>query len=488
MAQTKVGWRAYVVTQVVNAVDADAQAFITAAGITNLTQASAINTLVNDLKTYGLWTKMKALYPMVGGTATSHKFNLKDPRDLDAAFRLVFYGGMTHTSLGMVSNYTTSYADTRLTPSTSLSSLFSQHVSVYSQTSDASPVNTTNSIGEWQDSTKAMLMKIRSLSNVFSWEVGNGGTSVSNTDAKGFYLGSVVANNSVKLYKNNTNVATNTATFSGSLPTQIQPIGKNENKTFSFASIGDGLTDTEAANFYNSVQKFQTTLGRQIGSPIVSDTDAQAFLNAAGITDLGQANAVNTLVVDLKAAGVWTKMKALYPFVGGTATTHKWNLKDPRDLDAAFRLVFNGGWTHTATGAKPNGTTGYANTYLAPNAMGQNNIHASFYSRTDISGPYWDLGAYNAGGGVVIGLKYQSGSSLVYMNTKSADSMTDNNPTIGLYMGNRTSSTTNTLFRNGVIIVNGTKSSFTQRIPSGISSIRFSAIAIDFAQYRSPEP
>jgi len=308
MAQTKVGWRAYVVTQVVNAVDADAQAFITAAGITNLTQASAINTLVNDLKTYGLWTKMKALYPMVGGTATSHKFNLKDPRDLDAAFRLVFYGGMTHTSLGMVSNYTTSYADTRLTPSTSLSSLFSQHVSVYSQTSDASPVNTTNSIGEWQDSTKAMLMKIRSLSNVFSWEVGNGGTSVSNTDAKGFYLGSVVANNSVKLYKNNTNVATNTATFSGSLPTQIQPIGKNENKTFSFASIGDGLTDTEAANFYNSVQKFQTTLGRQIGSPIVSDTDAQAFLNAAGITDLGQANAVNTLVVDLKAAGVWTKM------------------------------------------------------------------------------------------------------------------------------------------------------------------------------------
>ena len=79
MTQTKVGWRAYVVTQVVNAVDADAQAFIAAAGITNLTQASAINTLVNDLKTYGLWTKMKALYPMVGGTAASHKFNLKDP-------------------------------------------------------------------------------------------------------------------------------------------------------------------------------------------------------------------------------------------------------------------------------------------------------------------------------------------------------------------------------------------------------------------------
>ena len=244
-------------TAITTVSDSSAIAFIAAAGITDVTQKNAINTLITDLKSAGIWTKMKALYPFVGGTPAQHRFNLKDPRDVDAAFRIVFYGGMTHTSLGMVSNYTTSYADTRLTPSTVLSSVFSQHVSVYSQTSDASPVNTTNSIGEWQDSTRAMLMKIRSLSNVFSWEVGNGGTSVSNTDGKGFYLGSVVANNSVKLYKNNTNVATNTTTFSGSLPTQMQPIGKNENKTFSFASIGDGLTDTEATAFYNAVQNIK---------------------------------------------------------------------------------------------------------------------------------------------------------------------------------------------------------------------------------------
>ena len=190
------------------------------------------------------------------------------------------------------------------------------------------------------------------------------------------------------------------------------------------------------------------------------DTDAQAFITAASITNPTQQSAINTLVTQLKTYGIWTKLKAVYPFVGGNASAHKFNLKDPRDLDAAYRLVFNGGWTHSSTGAKPNGTTGYANTFLAPNVMAQNNIHASFYSRTDISGSYWDLGAYNAGGGVVIGLRYQSGSSLVYMNTKSADSMTDNNPTIGLYMGNRTSSTSNTLFRNGVIIVNGNKSSF----------------------------
>ena len=52
----------------------------------------------------------------------------------------------------------------------------------------------------------------------------------------------------------------------------------------------------------------------------VSDTDAQAFLNAAFITSQTQANAINTLVTDLKTAGVWTKMMAIYPFVGGNAT------------------------------------------------------------------------------------------------------------------------------------------------------------------------
>jgi hypothetical protein len=94
------------------------------------------------------------------------------------------------------------------------------------------------------------------------------------------------------------------------------------------------------------------------------DPDAQAFITAAGITDNTQKTAINTLVVDMKGYGIWTKMKAIYPFVGGTATTHKWNLKNPLDTNAAFRLVFTGGWTHSSTGALPNGTNGYANTFF----------------------------------------------------------------------------------------------------------------------------
>jgi hypothetical protein len=195
-----------------------------------------------------------------------------------------------------------------------------------------------------------------------------------------------------------------------------------------------------------------------------TDTDAQAFITAAAITDTTQKSAINTLVTNLKSANIWTKMKAIYPFVGGSASQHKFNLKDPRDLDAAYRLLFNGGWTHSSTGALPNGTTGYANTFLAPNAMGQNSIHISYYSRTNISGIYIDMGSEDSNSYAEFILSYNAGSgvsSYVYMNTLASDYILDSNPTTGLFIGNRTSNSTNILFRNNTKVINGIKSSLT---------------------------
>jgi hypothetical protein len=128
------------------------------------------------------------------------------------------------------------------------------------------------------------------------------------------------------------------------------------------------------------------------------DSDAQAFITAAGITDTTQKSAINTLVVNLKAYGIWTKMKAIYPMVGGTATQHKWNLKDPRDLNAAFRLVFNGGWVHSSTGAKPNGTNAFAQTGIQPSTvLGLNNTHLSYFTTGFIdSTAVCMIGAFNS--------------------------------------------------------------------------------------------
>ena len=131
---------------------------------------------------------------------------------------------------------------------------------------------------------------------------------------------------------------------------------------------------------------------------LVVDPDAQAFIIAAGITNPLQITAINSLVMQLKAANVWTFLQAIYPIVGGTAATHKYNLKNPLDTDAAFRLNFTGGWTHAATGMTPNGTTGFADTNFDPNSdlLSYTSGTMGFYSRTANATDGVDLGATSA--------------------------------------------------------------------------------------------
>jgi hypothetical protein len=257
--------------------DPDAQAFITAAAITDNTQKNAINTLVVQLKADGLWSKMKAIYPIVGGTASTHKWNLKDPRDLDAAFRLTFATGWTHSANGMTPNGTTSYADTFLIPNTSMV-VNSAHLSYYSRTDSAIlneiPIGVSLNLGG-----NGLNLVIRRNTNVNSFRatsaIFSGVVDSTSTDSRGLTTGSITSSSSRKIYKNGTLLNTNSSTI-----TQVRSTGKIfigavnitdlggatffTNKECAFASIGDGLTDTESANLYTAVQAFQTTLSRQV--------------------------------------------------------------------------------------------------------------------------------------------------------------------------------------------------------------------------------
>jgi hypothetical protein len=253
------------------AYDADAQAFITATGISG-TNANAINTLVIDLKAANIWTKMKALYPMVGGTATAHKFNLKNPLDTDAAFRLVFSGGGTHSSNGYLPNGTNAYADTFLTPSVTLTSS-NNHLSIYNRTNTAA--NTGVDIGSYNAGSPFFycLFYTRFTGDLFL--LANGNTSfptTSNTNSQGMYIMSKISASNTSGYKNNTKVINNALSGTG-ISTQKIFIGASNNagtsgnfnnREIAFSSIGDGLTDAEALSFYNAVQTYQTTLGRQV--------------------------------------------------------------------------------------------------------------------------------------------------------------------------------------------------------------------------------
>jgi hypothetical protein len=436
------------------AVDPNAQAFITAAAITDPTQQSAINQLVVDLKGYSIWTKFKALYPFVGGTNSQHAWNLKDT----TTYKITWYGGVTSSANGILGNGTNGYGDTFLANNVMAQS--NAHISVYSRTNYQGTVSDIASYSNQFGS----FMYIRGGGNNFEGQV-NAGTrvNVSNTDSRGLFLITRTSAISQTGQKNTTqyvtaSVPTNHIASSFKLLRTGDASAEYSPRNLAFASIGDGLTDAEALNFYTAVQAFQTTIGRSIGTQTVSDADAQAFVTAADIQDQVEANAVNNLVIGLKADSLWTKFKALYPFVGGTAAQHKWNLKDPRDLDAAFRLVFNGGWTHSSTGALPNGTNAYADTKYIENVNGNlNSTHLSYYSRTNSNGTEVEIGARSS----VTNVDYNlleirtSGTTYFLSNQSGFTSVSDANSQ-GFYITNRQASNDIDGWKNGSKLVNGT--------------------------------
>jgi hypothetical protein len=248
--------------------DADAQTFITSAQITDTTQQLAINTLVKDLKTYNLWDKMLALYPFVGGTAFSHKFNLKDPRDVDAAYRLTFSTGWTHSSLGANPNGVNAYADTKLVPLTAFSN---NNISLgYYTRNIVSPSTEMGSANSGFFNGVYLIVNVNNVSyNRVASNTVQTFSSIGTTP--GFYYLTRITSQQFRYYRNNSLLATANINESGRTPNSMWIGGVNYGVSAeygggqcSFSYISIGLTDAELTNLYNAVQTFQTTLSRQV--------------------------------------------------------------------------------------------------------------------------------------------------------------------------------------------------------------------------------
>lgn len=258
--------RSFIEGEVATSNDIDAQAFIDAANITDPTQKSAINTLVISLKTNSIWDKFSSIYPFVGGTSTSHKFNLKDPQDTDISFRLSFLGGWTHSVNGIQPNGINGYANTFNTPS----ALNDTHLSIYSRTNSD---GLFNDIGNATNTTPNSII-IPKFSNSFFGHINqNANLSVSSTGSTGLFLVSRTASDQITLYKNGALITTS-STVSTSLPNlpllisawnqNPTTISRYSNRQLAFTTVGSGLIQSEVLALYNIIQTFQTTLGRQV--------------------------------------------------------------------------------------------------------------------------------------------------------------------------------------------------------------------------------
>lgn len=172
--------------------------------------------------------------------------------------------------------------------------------------------------------------------------------------------------------------------------------------------------------------------------------------NGVDLTET-QIEAFRMLVGGMYTTGTWQKCRAIYPFIGGSEYKHKWNIKDLRDLDVAFRLVYSGTITHSSNGMIGNGINGSANTFLLPQtSLNPTSSHLSFYSGTEstqTTNPI-EIGSRQIGGSLQYGLSIGTGSPQRTINSTTLNSSTyptqNVNTTLGFFLTTRTGTTLTT--------------------------------------------
>ena len=241
-------------------------AFATATAITDTTILGALNTFDLGLISNSLDTKMKAVYPMVGGTSTTCKYNFMNAVDSNSAFRLQFFGGGTFSNNGYQPNGTNAYADTFYSQTTQGDNVNSGHISYYSRTN-----SNGNEVEIGAAGTGNTLLRARTSGISYTLINQSGTTSFSDTDSLGFYVANRTALNVVNGWKAGVKKVTDTTSSSGltfyNLYLAALNISYSQNystKQCAFASIGSGLTDVEATTFSTLVQNMQITLSRNV--------------------------------------------------------------------------------------------------------------------------------------------------------------------------------------------------------------------------------
>jgi hypothetical protein len=358
----------------------DANNFLAAAGITGQVQSQAIYNLVVDLQTSGLWSKMKAVYPMV----TDNYNLLSYTEDFSNAL-------WSKTNTTITANSTTNpFGANTATKLIENSGSGSKYVAL-----------TTTSTTVSQTYTFSVYLKAAER----SWAIVG-----QDTLGTGYFW-----------------VNLSNGTFGSGAGTYLSR---------SITSAGNG--------WYKITVTYSAASTSANGIVFISSADGA--VNYTG-------NGTNGIFISSPQLELGTSTISAYQPILTTpsafmASQMKYNLKDPRDLDAAFRLTWSGGWTYSATGATPNGTNAFADTKLYPSDLPQDNNSFGFYSRTNIIAFQNDIGAsttYN------MAANFNPVGAFARNNSSAFGGFT-NADTTGFYYDSRILSTQHKLYKNGSVL------------------------------------
>jgi hypothetical protein len=189
-----------------------------------------------------------------------------------------------------------------------------------------------------------------------------------------------------------------------------------------------------------------TTYYYRVRAALGVDEDAVAFFGrvytAGGSLTYTEVTATQQLVADMKAASIWTPMKAIYPMVGASAAACAQNLKS-----SSFTGTFTSGWTFASTGVTPNGTSAYMDTAMNQSTnLSNDSVSLCYYSRTNSTLNAFDIGGNNGFPnyqGAQLALYYTGLGTIGHLNSYPTDSTvsTANTDTRAFYLASRISST-----------------------------------------------
>jgi hypothetical protein len=344
--------------------DPDYQAFITATGITQPTQSAALETLVSDLKSYGLWSKMKAIYPMV----TDKNNRLSDSQTL-------------------TNNWVAVSAS--VTPSASTAP---------DGTLTGFAINEGTGTGEHYINRNLIGSIITGSEYVVSF-YGKFQTRP--------WMGISVNGNDAWF-----NIQTGTTgSYTGSNATVTPaPNGWYRCALFFTASA---TVDPPNIEFH---------LADANGNFNYTGASSGSFLWGIQFENGNLLGPYRNTSANTEGNGFTT---------GSMLDQMKFNLRNPADTDAAFRLVYNGNWNPGYNGSKPDGVAAYADTKL--------NVRSNYSASNLAFGSYWNdyittnsnkyYGAYDAGGISMVSQKTTiiSGDQTGYMASFTGISATQGN-------------------------------------------------------------
>lgn len=253
-----------------SSVDPDAQAFITAASITDLTQQSAVNDFYTGLKLDGVYSLFNSLVIPIWGDSSKNKWNWINPVDSDAAHRMTFSGGFTHSFGSLIPNGSNAYANMHIKDNDISNVDF--HFSIITA---SNPSGLYDFGCQVNDFSKRTLLIANNGGTTYYAGYTNGFNSAASSSAGHFlvnyYDGSLGGSTAYHLYKNGSFInGTNTTSLSSAgLEFYLCALNENGsvkagsygNKPIKLASVGKMMTSTQAANFYSRVQTLFTALG-----------------------------------------------------------------------------------------------------------------------------------------------------------------------------------------------------------------------------------